>query len=276
MADHPQHKNDTPRSSERGAITSLAKSALNQVAARPAANAPSPVALDVAIEQLHDAAIDTDSQRLNAVTDALLRDGLSPVAVSEICIPAVARRLGDQWCGDDLGFAGVTIGCARLTSTLRRLDQTYASDPPASAPHILILVGEDVYHTLGATVLSGIIRRSGYSTQLWIGADPATLAQHLAQSEFDAVFISASIGESLETIRRLVSTSQSACPTIPVIVGGTIIEYVGSAEEVKTLTGATLATNNPNEALELCEIAKNSAPSQTPPSSETSTSKGGR
>lgn len=264
MEDHPQHNRKAPRARQSRAVDTLASKALGQLTSQANRDAIQSVSVDRAIELMHDAAMDADSTQLIRLKDQLLRLGLSPVDLSESCIPTVARMLGDQWCEDELGFAGVTIGCARLTSMLRAVDLAHSPEPPITAPQILVLVGDDVYHTLGATVLAGILRRAGLCTQLWIGAEPATLAQHLDQAEFDAVFISASIGETLESLRLLVSTARAACPTIPVVVGGTIIEDVGSAEEVQTLTGATLATNNPYEAIELCQTTKDTIPTQTP------------
>lgn len=264
MEDHPQHNRKAPLARQPRAVDALASKALDQLASRADRDAMQTVSVARAVELMHDAAMDADSTRLIRLRDQLLRLGLSPVDLSEQCIPAVARLLGDQWCEDELGFAGVTIGCARLTSMLRAVDLAYSPEPPITAPQILVLVGDDVYHTLGATVLSGILRRAGLCTQLWIGAEPATLAQHLDQAEFDAVFISASIGETLESVRLLVSTAKMACPTIPIVVGGTIIEDVGSPEEVQTLTGATLVTNNPYEAIKLCETTEGRPPAPTP------------
>jgi MerR family transcriptional regulator, light-induced transcriptional regulator len=190
-----------------------------------------------------------------ALQDAI-KAGIARDDIADFYIPELARDLGNDWCSDGLSFAAVTIGVSRLQAMLRELGPEWKGDQSANpaAPSIMLIVGQDVYHTLGAMVLSGQLRRKGLSVRLMLGADPQELAQKLAKTSYDAVFISASSGESLESLRRIVYVIRSSSKTsMPVVIGGTILE-VEKQYDVTALTGADHATNVPSEALELCGV----------------------
>lgn len=186
--------------------------------------------------------------------EKVLDAGVPAAVIADHYIPAIARSMGEQWCSDELGFASVTIGTSRLQSMLRQLGPAWAGDVMADpdAPTILVVVAADVYHTLGAMVLAGQLRRKGISVRVMLGATPPEVAAQTALLKFDAVFISASCGETLESLRKIVeSVSQDSAKATPVVVGGTILT---DAPDAKTLTGADFATNDPDEALALCGL----------------------
>jgi methylmalonyl-CoA mutase cobalamin-binding subunit len=111
-----------------------------------------------------------------------------------------------------------------------------------------------VYHTLGALVLGGQLRRKRLSVKLILGGRPNDIAERVSSTDYDCVFLSSSRGESLESLRRLVEAVKSATKTPPpVVVGGTILE-VEQAETITTLTGADFATIIPDEALAFCGL----------------------
>jgi len=202
------------------------------------------------------AALAVNRKDCTAVLQQAQQAGIAREDIADFYIPALARDLGDDWCSDNLSFAAVTIGVSRLQAMLRELGPEWAGDQSANpaAPSVLLIVGQDVYHTLGAMVLSGQLRRKGLSVRLMLGADPQELAQKLAKTSYDAVFISASSGESLESLRRIVYVIRTSSKTLlPVVIGGTILE-VENQYDVTALTGADHATNVPSEALELCGV----------------------
>ena len=174
-----------------------------------------------------------------------------------------------MWCVDQISFAGVTIGVARLQGMLRDLGPEWSGDKTTdpSAPAVLLIVPENVHHTLGALVLSGQLRRRGLSVRLILGEPPGNIVVRLRRTNFSAVMVSASQSESLETIRRIIDVVRNAVQQPPpVVVGGGILE-VETVENVTALTGADYATKNIEEALKLCGI-------KVPKQNET-TSKGG-
>jgi hypothetical protein len=118
-------------------------------------------------------------------------------------------------------------------------------------------VAADIAHTLGGTVLAGQLRRRGLSVRLMVGARPEDLGPLLRQMRFDAVLLSASLGETLDSLRRLVDAVRLAvAASPPVVLGGTITATAGlTPGEIKTQTGASLVTDDLDQALAYCGLA---------------------
>lgn len=242
MADDRRHDGKTSQ-----------RAAADQAAPQPFGTA------DVKLDRKHLAALTHGamSSEWNAsktAVEQVLAAGVPAADIADQYIPAIARDMGEQWCSDEMGFATVTIGTSRLQSMLRQLGPAWASDSVTDpdAPTILVVVAQDIYHTLGAMVLAGNLRRQGVSVRLILGATPPEVAAQTGNLTFDAVFISASCGETLESLRKIVdAVDQSGARPTPVVVGGTILT---DAPDAKVLTGATFATNDPDEALALCGL----------------------
>ena len=141
----------------------------------------------------------------SAAFDIAARAGVSAEDMADHFIPAVARSLGDLWCSDQLGFADVTIGVARLQAMLRDFGDTWSGDhgmnPDAST--VLLVVLDGAYHTLGAFVIAGQLRRKGLSVRVFLAANPENIAEACRMTQYDAVFISSNVGENLEKLRKL-------------------------------------------------------------------------
>jgi methanogenic corrinoid protein MtbC1 len=208
---------------------------------------------------LKNAALSKDPDACKHEVNAALMAGTRPEDLADFYVPALARDMGDQWCVDQLSFAGVTIGVSRLQAMMRELGPNWTSDnatqPEANA--ILLLVPREVYHTLGAIVLSSQLRRMGVSVKLLLGGKPDDIVQRLSRTSYQAVFISASCGETLESLRRIVDIIKTNTKTpMPVVIGGSILD-VQTTNDVTALTGADHATRMPDEALRLCGLQEN-------------------
>lgn len=238
-------------------VDALATRALSLVAQRNAK--PTSYFDDDLAERLHDASIDHQSNRVPDVLQSMLDSGIPAETIACVYIPHVARQLGDEWCADTLSFARVTIGTARLQSSLRTLgpdwvSHSYAEDANPNAP-LVAVIARDPFHTLGALVLCGQLRRMGVSVRLTMGATTAELGRIFLSSDFGAVLISASESESLDSLKECVNVvrkSSSTCP--PIIVGGGVLDEV---DDVCALSGADFATKDPVEALEYCGLTRN-------------------
>lgn len=208
------------------------------------------------MSKLHDAVLSPSPETSRKVIGALLADGIPAIDLADFYIPAIARELGDQWCSDELGFASVTIGTARLQSMLRALGPNWSDDNTnnKAAASVLLVVADEVYHTLGALVLGGQLRRKGLSVKLVLGGKPKEIAERVSRTQYQSVFISSSRGETLESLRLIVDAVKTAIQSPPpVVIGGTILE-VETADAVTALTGADYATKNPDEAVRLCGL----------------------
>lgn len=207
-------------------------------------------------DKLKSAALSDDPDSCLRVAKAAVANGIQPEDIADVYVPTLARDMGDKWCRDSLSFAGVTIGVSRLQSVLRALGPNWSGDNASgpNGPSILLIVGQEVYHTLGAIVLSGQLRRKGFSVKLVLGGAPENIAAQLCRTSFESVFISSSCGERLESLRKIVHVVKTSIENPPpVVVGGTILD-VETAENVMALTEADYATKIPDEALEYCGL----------------------
>ncbi|WP_439155340.1 cobalamin B12-binding domain-containing protein [Yoonia sp.] len=243
------------------------KNARNSQTSRSAGKIALAVVQDVArhldpvvLSRLRLAALGADKSECTRAMHDVLANGVRREDMADFYIPELARQLGEQWCSDELGFVGVTIGVSRLQAMLRDLGPEWSGDQSAraDAPSILLIVPQDAHHTLGAMVLAGQLRRKGYSVRLMLGLRREEVATRMKLTKFQAVFVSASQSEKLETLRRIVDVVKTATLQPPlVVIGGSILE-VETEKNLKTLTGADHATKRPDEALRLCGLRMNS------------------
>lgn len=259
----PKQSKEQTDPSRRGQVPSaprsvddLASHALSMVAKRSLRGA-SEFDPDLA-QRLRDAAAGDSSETVQALITDMLSAGLEPETVAMVYIPHVARQLGDEWCDDTLSFARVTIGTSRLQASLRLLGTEWTSHGYAERPNanggVIVIVAKDAFHTLGAMVLCGHLRRLGHSVRLAMGATPQELAHVFKTSQFDAVLISASEFETLDSLRKcvdIIRQSSSDCP--PIVIGGSVLDQDA---DVRLATGADFVTRDPIEALNLCGLTK--------------------
>lgn len=212
-----------------------------------------------ALHRLYCASSDLSADKVEAVIKEMLLSGIPAEMISDFYIPLVARKMGEEWVNDDMNFASVTIGTARLQSAMRFLSTCWApacpSDRDSGMLSVIVIVGQDVFHTLGAVVLSSQLRRMGVSVRLTMGASLNELRDLFKVSRFDAVLVSSSGSETLESLAEMVKTiRQSALDCPPVVIGGNVL---GQGVDVKALTGADFTTADPSKALEYCRLVTN-------------------
>jgi len=245
-----------------GSETSIASSSFNEIAARALSEValkakamkddPDPRAMDL----LFDAATGPDPLACSRIAKELIKVGIAPERICDVYIPAIARRLGDDWCMDELSFSSVTIGTARLQYLLREIGPSNADevhwDEKSETQTVLLLLARDVDHTLGIMVLANQLRRRGFSVKLSIGEDAEHLMTTLSDSKFDAIFVSACQTDDLAGLQGLVTNIRmSLNKPAPIILGGYVVEQNVDA---KSLTGVDKVTNVLDEALEFCAL----------------------
>jgi methanogenic corrinoid protein MtbC1 len=207
-----------------------------------------------ALERL-EAAIFSDcrSARLQMI-EAMQVAGIKDADIVDRYIPAMARRLGEQWCSDRRSFADVTIGTARLQSMVHDVAVDWLQDlgpRDNSALSVLLIVRKDIYHTLGAIVAATQFRRSGAFVRIALGKSDEDLISETRYGAYDMIAISASPSEELASLQCfIVKLREKGRKTPFVALGGTMLE---ATESISTLTGADYVGNDPVEALKQCE-----------------------
>lgn len=235
----------------------LAARALSVVAARTAGHTKT--VNDRLIDRLLEAAMGRSKESYRGVARHMLSMGIAPEYIVDEYIPAVARRMGDEWCDDKSSFAAVTIGGSRLQALLRELSTFWKADDALISPNdgasALVMVPPREQHTLGAAVLATQLRRIGLSVRLSVGPDMKSLAQTMASSAFDAVIISSAGAGPISNIRDMVNIARNAGsgPTPKIVVGGTMLQLDNI--DIRRETGADLASVDLAETLDFCKIA---------------------
>ena len=256
LSQHPQpFLSDTT-----GDVTRVARTVLSVLAS--GADEVRPVAADTGKalsamhvemgEELCTAAIDRDPAQFSKVLEKMRRAGCSADDLAFHWIPDTARALGVSWENDQISFADVTIGCARLQSALHRLPETPPVIPFAQRDlyhDCLVLVPAGAQHTLGALVLAKQLRQARQKVFVELEASLDGLASLAKRHHFDVVLISASVGECPEDLRLLVDGVRMQFTNCNVIVGGSISDLNTDALEA---IGADHVTKDWQEALDLC------------------------
>jgi methylmalonyl-CoA mutase cobalamin-binding subunit len=190
-----------------------------------------------------------DPAPVYALRPEMRRARVSAAMLADHYIPAVARRLGQDWVDDCASFADVSIGTARLQAILRDIGSGWSADDDGArdGPAVLLLVPEGEQHTLGAMVVIGQLRRAGVSVCLRTAADTAGLRDLFAQRGFDAALISLACVERVALAAKLVKTLKDLSRnTLPVAAGGAVLLQ---DRDALTCLGADIVTNDLETAL---------------------------
>lgn len=206
------------------------------------------------VDALLVAALDAQPDSFEQVLKDLRAARVSDQQIADQYLPAVARKLGEQWSDDSKTFSEVTIGVARLQRLLHDLGPEWHADTVQrfDAPTVLVLTGSRADHTFGARIILGQLRRRGLSARLALGLRPDQIKALVGSAHFDAVMISASLTEDLGALRKLVDAVKSgAKPTPPIVLGGSVCAM---QDDVKAKTGADFVTSEIEEAIRLCSL----------------------
>ncbi|MGR3502049.1 cobalamin B12-binding domain-containing protein [Pseudaestuariivita sp.] len=214
----------------RPGVSALAAQALSVV--RPKAKSQSRGIDQDIVDDLRRMVLASPTLAAEEIVSTLRDAGISDASIVDDFIPTVARTLGDCWLSDELPFAQVSIGAARLQGLLPLLDDS--ASPHAAAPCgvALLLVTEADDHTLGAFVLAHQLRRVGIDIHVVVGARPDEVASLVQQGGFDVVMISCSQASALETIEELVDKVRQSCDAVPpILLGGGGVSGIEGLEQ---------------------------------------------
>jgi methanogenic corrinoid protein MtbC1 len=236
-----------------GRLNDLASKALSEVAARLGTRGFANMSNTPLVCRMLEAAMDRSDETARKAAEDLLQAGIPPEVMVDDIIPKAARIMGEEWVQDISSFASVTLGASRLQMLVREIGELWSADDTGLARSaVLLWVPPSAQHTLGATIVSTKLRRLGHSVH-FTPRDTDSLPTVLGRGTFDALVISASVSESLEDVGKAVEQAKSFDPSLPVIVGGTILKQRPNLVQI---TGANVATNDIDEAASHFEVAK--------------------
>jgi len=237
-----------PKRESGPGVNALARKALAVLAARRASRPP---LSETFLSEMRATIASPDKSRRWDLIHRMEEAGISRDDICDLYVPQVARRMGDDWCNDEMSFADVSIGAARLQAMVRDLVPEKDDRTESDGRDISVLVLANEYHTLGAMVLTGQMRRVGVSVRLMLGRPASEVVETVRAGRFDGVMMSVAESDDLTPVRDLVERLSAVLPAqVPLIVGGAILG--AGPETVTRLTGAAHATNDLTIALSMC------------------------
>lgn len=204
--------------------------------------------------QLCDAFIAAEEDRRHDMLLRLRQDGIKPTEIIDHIVPAVAQQMGERWFADEISFADVTIGAARLQETVRSLSwhDIGRSASSIDAPTILLVIPRGEHHTLGAFVLADQLRRRGYRVDVAVDRHPRQLHEMLRGKRYRMVGITVSGRRTLASARELVDIIRLTVTCVtPIVIGGAILD---KGYDVIALSGADHTARDAGSALRRCGL----------------------
>lgn len=254
MAESDSSPSTEPFKAHQPALQLLAEAALKTLAAKGGANAPQ--THDQWVHFLCNAVLaDGDVKHEMAITQ-LMGSGASSDEVLHVLVPAVARRLGEMWVGDEASFVDVTIGSARLQAMFNMREEDphplLASQSSGSGDSALLVVPEFEQHTLGAFVAADELRRAGIWVRVGLLISAEEVCDLLRANHFSMLGLSIGSRDSIEQTAEFVKYIRNNMKIVPpVVLSGNVVERLGDAT---SLTGADFVVSTAKDAIERCGL----------------------
>ena len=254
MANNDITPSSAPIKAHQPAFQFLAEAALRTLAAKGGANAPQ--THDQWVNFLCNAVLAEGDVKHELAVTQLMGSGASIDEVLHHLVPAVARRLGDMWIGDEASFVDVTIGSARL----QRLFAVREEDArpllsrrnPTNGDSVLMVVPEFVQHALGAFVAADEMRQMGIWARVGLLWSAHEVCEVLSANRFDMLGISIGSRDSVERATDFVNYIRAHASDVPpVVVSGNV---VGRLDVLRSQTGANFVVSSVREAIECCKL----------------------
>ena len=193
------------------------------------------------------------------VLQELMELGFKHDTIVDYCIPLAATKLGEAWVNDTLSFSEATVGSANLQILLKLIaDDRQISLNSSNGKRFLICVHESEQHTLGALVMSDMLRRQGHSLKIKLDAEFSEICDLQNSNDYDAIFFScASFLSAKETAGCVKKIRQTFRYDLPIFLGGSNIEEISEGINLKNFD---LVTSSLDAAVEYVEKQRKKVP----------------
>jgi methanogenic corrinoid protein MtbC1 len=173
-------------------------------------------------------ALEFDAESLRRSLDEVFTRHNVPELVDSWLMPAL-RRLGEAWQRGEVSVAAehfVTAGVHRRLATA--LD---ALPTRPGAPCVLLGLGRGSRHELGLLAFAVLLRRDGLDAT-YLGCDVPSDSWVIAVTtrDPDVVVLGVHADSDIPAVRDAVAAIQAAKPHLPVLLGGSQQDLVGSGE----------------------------------------------
>lgn len=236
-----------------GEVTRLAERAISILLSRSEARR---AAADAQMLLLCDAFLADEDEARRAIMNRLRLDGTGATEITDFLIPELARYMGRRWGDDEIGFADVTIGSARLQEAVRALGRIGGDirTPGLSgdAGRVLLIIPRNEHHTLGTFVAADQLRRLGFHVDIALDQHPRQVGEMARRKHYHMIGISAAGRRTLASARELVEIIRGSVTRVtPIVLSGSIVT---GGIDLKAYTGVDHVVNDVETAVRLCRL----------------------
>lgn len=236
-----------------GEVTRLAERAISILLSRSEARR---VAADAQMLLLCDAFLSDEDEARRAIMNRLRQDGTGVTAITDDLIPELARYMGQRWADDEIGFADVTIGSARLQEAVRALGRSggefRAPGLSGDAGRVLLIIPRSEHHTLGTFVAADQFRRLGFHVDVALDQHPREVGERVLRKRYDMIGISAAGRRTLASAKELVEIIRGSVTRVtPIVLSGSIVTR---GNNLKDYTGVDHVVTDVESAVRLCGL----------------------
>lgn len=232
---------------EAGMVTELAREVVRRLAEHPKrALLKDHHATEAEVDALVQALL---SDRHTAASDMLHAMQAEGLPLSEVYIGYIsgaARRLGQMWDQDEIGFLQVTLATSRLTAIICGLKKVFYNREGSTRRRALFAACPGEGHVMGVSMAADLFRREGWEIDLEIGQshDDLLLAQHLGG--YPVIGLSASSAAMILPMARFIRAARLLTPGVLIYVAGEITHL---HPDIAITVGADGALSDPVAAL---------------------------
>ena len=232
---------------ETGVVTELAREVVRRLAEHPKrAHLSDHHATSAEIDMLVGALLSDSHTAASDMLIGLQADGLPLSEVYIGYISGAARRLGQMWDQDEIGFLQVTLATSRLTAIICGLKKIFYDREGGPLRRALFAACPGESHVMGVSMAADLFRREGWEIDLEIGQDHDELlmAQHLGA--YPVIGLSASSAAMIMPMARFVRAVRLLTPGALIYVAGEITHL---HPDVAVTVGADGSLTDPVSAM---------------------------
>jgi methanogenic corrinoid protein MtbC1 len=232
---------------ESGIVTELAREVVRRLAEHPKrAMLSDHHATPEEIDTLVKALLSDRHAAASEMLTGLQGEGLPLSEVYIGYISGAARRLGQLWDNDEVGFLQVTLATSRLTAIICGLKKVFYDREGSPQRRALFAACPGESHVMGVSMAADIFRREGWEIDLEIGQDHDELlmAQHLGG--YPVIGLSASSDAMILPLARFIRAARLLTPGALIYVAGEITHLHA---DIATTVGADGILNDPVTAM---------------------------
>lgn len=249
-------------------VGEFAKLALQQLASPTGMRTARSAGLTEHLDKLCEAFLSDSNEPRHHEIHQMRRDGVTVPEIIDHVIPAVAAILGQRWADDELTFAEVTIGSARLQEAvrgltahelswtangIREIKRSAGPDRVHTPPRVLMVIPRPEQHTIGAFVAADQFRRFGYKVDIAVDQHPEEIAVSLQKRNYCMIGITVAGRRTLASSRELVDIIRATVTRVtPIVLGGSLLD---TDQDLKIATGVDHVARSVRDALDKCGLS---------------------